>query len=116
MDLTRQRTLRAGAPYNTTMLEYVSSTSAFDVRMSRNAMGAVAQIIVGLNSVKCFHVYEDMLGACTAIASVPARIDAWSALEQRPRVFVPGRTEYLCCRALLVQHPVDHKLLDMACM
>lgn len=125
IDLTRQTVLCPALSYNTTMLEYLESCANFDVRTSKNAMGAISNWVmkfpgclrslhpthsvvalgakaeeyisshefdttpfglnspyqklvlkegkivmfgVGLNSVTCFHVYEDILGPAMPIS------------------------------------------------
>jgi aminoglycoside 3-N-acetyltransferase len=119
IDLARYTLLAPALPFNTSMKDYLDQCVAFDVRTAKNAMGAIANIVmrepgclrsvhpshstlalgakaahyvegherdatpfgphspfrkltenrgqilmfgVGLNSVTCFHVYEDLLG------------------------------------------------------
>lgn len=119
INLARYTLLAPALPFNTSMKDYLDQCAAFDVRAAKNAMGAIANIVmrepgcvrsvhpshstlalgakaahyvegherdatpfgphspfrkltknrgqilmfgVGLNSVTCFHVYEDLLG------------------------------------------------------
>ncbi len=119
INLARYTLLAPALPFNTSMKDYLDQCAAFDVRTAKNAMGAIANIVmrepgclrsvhpshstlalgakaahyvegherdatpfgphspfrkltknrgqilmfgVGLNSVTCFHVYEDLLG------------------------------------------------------
>jgi aminoglycoside 3-N-acetyltransferase len=120
IDLARYTLLAPALPFNSAMKDYLDQCAAFDVRTAKNAMGAIANIVmqqpgclrsvhpshstlalgaqaayyvegherdatpfgphspfckltqsrghilmfgVGLNSVTCFHVHEDLLGA-----------------------------------------------------
>src|SRR5690242_8715305 len=125
INLARHTLLVPALPFNSLMKDYLDQCAAFDVRTAKNAMGAIASIVmqqtgslrsvhpshstvalgvqaasyvegherdptpfgphspfrkltlnrgqilmfgVGLNSVTCFHVYEDLLGAALPFA------------------------------------------------
>jgi aminoglycoside 3-N-acetyltransferase len=48
LDLTRQTIICPALPYNSTMAEYLNSTEQFDVNSSPNAMGAISNIVMGM--------------------------------------------------------------------
>ena len=133
IDLARYTLLAPALPFNSLMKDYLDECAGFDVRTAKNAMGAIANIVmqqpgglrsvhpshstvalgakaahyvddherdatpfgphspfykltqnrgeilmfgVGLNSVTCFHVYEDLLGAALPFAVYqPKRYD-----------------------------------------